>query len=184
MSTTNRNPFEHIVEAARYWVGPSWDFVEISEISWRDQNTFDGKGFGGLWWPPHGDVLTAKISLMWPAGVDALWHEVFHSVAARAPLMKHDGSWGEGWCCAFSEVMRRQFNPFPVDERDPQPGNDLERLYNWPCTLLVHHAKRDVGTLRRFWLACNQWCHSYQPGEFSWMMGYDPVTGKSVGHRE
>jgi len=173
------NPFDHIITEARRWVG-AWEFIEIEEISWRAQNTFQGRGFGGLWWPPHDTRKTAKISLMWPAGVDALWHEVFHSVAGNAPLMKHDGSWGEGWCCAFSEVLRQEFNPFPVDDRDPKPGDDLERLYNWPCTLLVQYASGNVGKLHKLWMDANANCWDYAPNEFSYMMGYDPKTGKRI----
>lgn len=175
------NPFEHIITEARRWVGPDWKFIEIEEISWRAKNAFEDKVFGGLWWPPHGEIITARISLMWPAGVDALWHEVFHSVATNAPLIAHDGSWGEGWCCAFSEVMRQEFNRFPVKEREPQPGNDLERLYNWPCTLLVDgFVNRSAERLRQFWLECNDECWDFCPGEFSHMMRYDPKTGKNL----
>lgn len=173
------NPFDHIIAEARTWVG-NWDFVEIEEISWKAQNTFAGRAFGGLWWPPAGGIKNARITLMWPADMGYLWHEVFHSAAANAPLMRHDGSWGEGWCCAFSEVMRQEFSPFPVSTCDPTPGNDLQRLYNWPCTLLVEHVERQADILRSFWLRCNEKARVYTPNEFSRRMGYDPKTGKTI----
>lgn len=166
----NPGPFDHIITEARRWVG-NWSFVDIEEVTWKREN-----GAAGLWWPPHRGNTRACITLGWDQNEDALWHEVFHSVAHNAPLMQHAPEWLEGWCCAFSEVMRQEF----VDPPQLEPQGDFQRLYLWPCSLLVNRAMRGRVALRRLWLTCNRHAPGYRPGRFSELFGYDPKTGKTV----
>lgn len=162
-------PVQTFIDTAKKWVR-DWEFVEIEEICWRRDN-----GAGGLWYPPFKDRRGAKICLGWGEPQDGLWHEVFHSVAHNAPLMKTNGEWGEGWCCAFSEVYRREFTT--VNLAVP-PASDFEMLYQWP----VYHLTRLVGyqreRLRDLWFEWNS--KPALPGDFSRFMGYDPKTGLTL----
>lgn len=163
-----------VIAEARTWVG-NWDFIEIESVAWVPDNAASG-----LWWPPHGPQTKAKITFGWDITADGLWHEVFHSVATKAPLIALEGAWGEGWCCAFSDVMRQKFAPVDVTV---EPGPDpVLRLYGFPATLLTDRAGWSAARLKDLWLGWNLLAKSgtVEPKGFSRFMGYDPELGRYV----
>ena len=163
------SPFQHIIDEARSWVGPSWKFVDIERVAWVREN-----GAGGLWYPPWLPKRKhAVIHLGWDQTIDGLWHEVFHSVAHNAPLIAAEPAWCEGWCCAFSENMRQEFATAPVFARDPV--TDFERRYSFAATHLLCRAGRRVSGLRQLWLDWNAQPAELLRGErFSTFIGYNP----------
>jgi hypothetical protein len=163
------SPFHHIISEAKTWVGPSWEFVALDEIIWRLEN-----GAGGLWYPPWRENTCARITLGWDQPIDGLWHEVFHSVAFRAPLIHRFPNWGEGWCCAFAELQSNKWSPANIFGSCPTTA--FERLYSFPATHLLTRACHSRQQLKDIWFAWNR----MTAGDFSAYIGYDPDTGQRI----
>lgn len=159
------NPFYHIIDEARAWVGPTWKFTELSDIRWCSD-----RARGGLWFPPGADGL-ARIECGWEETIGLLWHEVFHSVFHGSPLSKFDPAWGEGWCNAFSDVHHREFKPVSFAIMSA-PKTLHEKRYLVPAQILLTQAGYDKERLRQLWLHWNR--REATPGSFSGVMGYTP----------
>lgn len=158
------NPFQHIIDEARTWVGPTWKFVEIGEIHW-----VSCRNRGGEWYGPECLNGAARIVCGWEDTIDLVWHEVFHSVFHNSPMKGYDPLWMEGWCNAFSEVHHRNFKTPVYDE------SYHTRTYLIPCDSLLKQASFDASVLKIMWMAWNNPNYPQKPGAFSDFMGYAPI---------
>lgn len=167
-----------IVELASGWCF-GWGFDRPSEV------VIDmGRTRGGLWHPPHGDK-PAWISIGCEDGLDLVFHEVFHSVAHRAPFSRSSKGWfTEGFCNAFSEFARGEFYPHRWEKHDP--SNKHHREYLGACLALREYVEsiRNTSptrtldpflTLRNVWRGANE--RRLTADEFSDLLGYNPKTG-------
>lgn len=174
---------ESVIAEAKRWVG-DWEFTPIRSVTWLPKNELkNGEKipngvYPALWWgsTTKSGKRRARITFNWDQDNRGLWHEVFHSAADQAPLLKVEPLWKEGWCCAFSEVMRQEFSPKNLR----WPGTGHDRIYGWACASLVNYASGDATELRTLWLAYNALAAAgaLGPKTFSILIGYDPETGE------
>lgn len=166
----------NIIAEARTWVD-GWDFIEIESIAWVPDN-----GAAGLWWPPWEakGQTKARITLGWDQPAELLYHEVFHSVATKAPLIRVEPLWGEGWCSAFAAIVQ---NVYEADCPCVEPGPDNpHRLYGFATMVLARHVNRSLAALKSLWLDFNAQARAgvLPPKAFSQFVGYDPELGRYI----
>lgn len=161
------NPFQHIIDEARTWVLPHWQFVEIGEIRWVSEPKR-----GGRWSGPNDGFERAHIRCGWEDTIDLVWHEVFHSVFHNCPMKRYDPLWMEGWCNAFAEIHIGKFQGTADDD------SYHTRTYLIPCDKLLHQSDFDLSILKTMWLGWNGLntpLLTLSPGAFSKYMGYTPM---------
>ena len=161
------NPFQHIIDEARTWVLPNWEFVEIGKIQWVYET------YGGTWRGPDDDRPRAEIRCGWDNSAELVWHEVFHSVFHRCPMKSYDPLWMEGWCNAFAEIHHGNYHPVAAE----QITHDFTyhtRTYLIPCERLLKLADYNKAKLQTLWFTWNA-TRASESGEFTQFMGYAPM---------
>jgi len=174
------NTSPHVIRQIALEHVPSWQFAEVSQVSWSKQ--FNR---GGLWYPPYKENL-ARIEMGWEENGDVMWHEFFHSVYHYSPMNKSPNNWwSESFCNAFSEVNRQCFykRRYTIEEADCCKDDKHLRTYIIPCIIILHHIEFDATRFKEFWISINELAKNDSTFDVSNILGYSPSDGSFKYHK-
>jgi hypothetical protein len=123
-----------------------------------------GKENGGAGWMLV-DERHAKVKIGTEADVEAVYHELFHSVFHFSPLHQgRDEEWGEAWCDGFRYFHDPSFGGkidryrrMTLEEVRRAGDWNHDRRYAYPCSLIINRCGADFRRFRELWLElCEQ----------------------------